>query len=317
MRHDVSSVPYFSDEVLAATAIDLPEIADRIEELIKARAEGTVWIAPKASVSLPDSRYAMSTLAVADHPPYLAVKSLLLNPANPDAGEPLMNSVITLQDSTTGRPVALLDGNWITAERTAALSLVAARRMAPPQSRAIAFIGCGLQAHSHLRAMARSFPLTHVQAMGRGAENIDRLRQRVVDMGLEFQLANTPEEAMRSADIIVSSVTRDPSVPPFIDAKHVPDGAFATLVDLGQPWVPDGLTRFGQLIVDDKEQEAVMKSPMVPLDMVSGDLSDLVLGRVLPERPGPTAFVFRGYALGDFALATLAYERAALHGAQS
>lgn len=308
---DRPAIPYFSDEELASQEIPTSQIADLIETLIRDRADGKIWSAPKASVSLPDQRYAMSTLAVADAPPYLAIKSLLLNPANPSAGEPLMNSVIMLQDSGTGRPVALLDGNWITAERTTALSLIAARRMANPSSRVIALIGCGVQARSHLRAMAATFPLREVRVLGRGQANIDRLRELTTELGMQFHAADTADEAMRGADLIISSITRANEAKPFIDARAVEPGTFASLVDLGQPWCPSSLKHFDEIIIDDKEQEASMKSPMVAANLVSGDLADLVLERVQSTAAkGTRAFVFRGFALGDFALAALAYERA-------
>ncbi len=99
-----------------------------------------MWNAPKSALVLPDSRFLMSTLAVADDPPFIAMKSLALNPRNPERGEPLMNSTVILLDSETGQPLALLDGNWVTEIRTAALSAVAAKRLARPESAVAAFV---------------------------------------------------------------------------------------------------------------------------------------------------------------------------------
>ena len=76
-------------------------------------------------------------LAVSDTPPYAAVKAVGLSPDNSKRGLPHIGSTVTLFDSTTGLPVALLDGNWITAVRTAAITLLAAQYLAPPTSRRI------------------------------------------------------------------------------------------------------------------------------------------------------------------------------------
>ena len=303
------SVPYYSGEVLENLKITPSQVVDLIEQLIRDRAASKVWSAPKAAISLPDGRYAMSTMAVADDPPYLVVKSLLLNPRNPSNGEPLMNSVVVLQDGESGKPVAILDGNWITAVRTAALSVVAARRMAKPDAQTIAFVGCGLQARSHLYAMAETFPLTEVRALGRGKANIDALFKLATELGLKWHLSSTPEDAMCGADLIVSSITREAGSAPFIDASNVKAGAFASLVDLARPWLPSTLEQFDSIIIDDKIQEAGMKDPMVSPELVSGDLADLILDRVplSIDDDRRTAFIFRGYALGDFALAALAY----------
>jgi len=304
------SVPYFSDAALSGLEITTLQVVELIEQLIRDRAESKVWSASKSAISLPDGRYAMSTMAVADKPPYLALKSLLLNPRNPCHGEPLMNSVIVLQSSETGRPVAILDGNWITAVRTTALSVLAARRMAKPDSRVISFIGCGLQAQTHLNAMAELFPLAEVRVLGRGQANIDTLCQLAKNLGCASHIATSPEDALKGADIVVSSITREPGSAPFINAEAIGNGTFATLVDLGRPWLPSSLKRFDNIIIDDKAQEATMKDRMVPPDLVAGDLTDLVLKRVVPgtSTTGRRAFVFRGYALGDFALAALAYQ---------
>jgi ornithine cyclodeaminase/alanine dehydrogenase-like protein (mu-crystallin family) len=308
----IQSIPYFSDDVLSKLEVLPSQIADLIEKLLRDRADSKVWSPPKAALALPDDRYIMSTLAVADDPPYLALKSLVLNPRNPSNGEPLINSVIVLQNSETGRPVALLDGNWVTAVRTAALSIVAARRMANPESRVIALIGCGLQARSHLQAMISTFPLAEVRVFGRGKPNIDALKELAADLGLGFHAAVTPEEAMRGADLIVSSLTRLPSSQPFIDAAAVESGAFASLVDLARPWLPSSLENFDKIIIDDTVQEATMKEQMVPRGLVSGDLTDLLLERMVFDRAatGSVAFIFRGLALGDFAAAALAYDLA-------
>ncbi|SEQ84140.1 ornithine cyclodeaminase/alanine dehydrogenase [Nitrosomonas sp. Nm51] len=71
----------------------------------------------------------------------------------------------------------MLDGGWVTAARTAGLSAVAAKRLAKIDSSVAAFIGCGVQARSHLKVFADLFPLTEIRAFGRGAENRDKLCQ--------------------------------------------------------------------------------------------------------------------------------------------
>ena len=303
------SVPYLSDATLAKLNITPAQVADLIEQLIRDRAHQKVWSAPKAAISLPDGRYAMSTMAIADDPPYLALKSLLLNPRNPSAGEPLMNALIILQDSETGRPAAILDGNWITTMRTAALSVVAARRMARPESRVIAFIGSGLQARAHLLALAEIFPLAEVRILGRGQANIDALHALAAERGMAVHLATDPKDVMAGADLIVSSITREHDRAPFINATHAAPGTFAALVDLAQPWQPNTLNTFDHIIIDDKDQEATMKTPMVAANLVAGDLADLVLDQVnaATTATNRTAFIFRGFALGDFALASLAH----------
>ena len=55
----------------------------------------------------------MAALAAADDPALLAVKMVVLNSRNSDRNLPQINGLVTLLNSDTGLPVAILDGNWI------------------------------------------------------------------------------------------------------------------------------------------------------------------------------------------------------------
>ena len=71
------------------------------------------------------------------------------------------------------------------------------------------------------------------------------------------------------------------------------------------------------IVVDDVAQEDASGAPMVEPDLIKGDLRMLVngktAGRSSPEET--TAFVFRGLAIGDLALAGLAWQKAHQAGA--
>lgn len=287
------------------------EITASIEHLLLARSRQQAWNAPKAVITPPDNRYMMATLAAADDPPFLAVKALVLNPDNPQQGLPSINSLVTLLDSRSGLPLAVIDGNWVTAIRTAGLSAVAAKRLARPDASVAAFIGCGVQAHSHLQAFAALFPLTGVRAYARGPSR-DSFCQSAENMGLPAIACQTAETAIRDADLIVTSVTLSPQLVPFLDAHWLKSGAFVTMTDLAAPWLKDSMSALDRIIVDDLEQEASMSKPLVDPALVRGDLTGLVTGAVLPRQTDAerTAFVFRGMALGDLAVAGLAYQRA-------
>lgn len=309
---DSTSLPYLSGKFLERCSITTEEIIDSIEQTILGQRRGTVWSAPKAVVTPGDDRYIMATLAVADDPPIVATKSLVLNPRNPQHGLAAINSVVTLIEGKTGLPLAVVDGNWVTAWRTAGLSAVAAKRLARPDAGVVAFIGCGVQAHSHLAVFRDIFPLRQIHAFGRGAANRDALCRAAETLGLAAVASRTAKEAIADADIIVTSVTIVPSPEPFLDARWLRPGSFATMTDMAAPWLAESMDVFQRIVIDDREQEAKMSKPMVAPALVAGDLSGLVFGD-LPGRKNAqerTAFVFRGLALGDLALAGLAYRRA-------
>jgi len=312
-----TTVPYLSRSVLERLAITTHEAVDSIEQLILGQRRGQVWCAPKVVVLPGDDRYIMATLAVADEPRVVATKSLVLNPRNRDRGISVINSLVTLLDSETGLPLAIVEGNWVTARRTAGLSAIAAKRLARPDSASIAFIGCGVEARSHLDAFCDLFPVREIRAFGRGTENRDALCRIAEARGLTAIASKTAQEAVEGADLIVTSVTLVPNLAPFLDARWLKPGAFLTSTDLALPWVAEGMGAFQRIVIDDLEQEAKMSKPMIPPALVVGDLSGLVSGEIAGRAGAEerTAFVFRGLAVGDLALAALAYRRAKTSGA--
>ncbi|MCY3770065.1 MAG: ornithine cyclodeaminase family protein [Gammaproteobacteria bacterium] len=307
-----AQVLYLSRESLESLDITTGEVIECMEHLIRGLQKSRVWHAPKSVIQPDDSRYMMSTLSAADDPPYLAVKSVVLNPRNTDRGLPQINGLIMVLDSDTGIPVAVVDGNWVTAVRTAGASAIAARRLARPDSRVMAFIGCGVQAHSHLKLFADVFPLQEVRAFGRGSTNRDALCRTAEEMGLVAVASDTAHSAVDNADIIVSSVTITAKIDPFIDPRWLKPGAFISSTDMAIPWMREGMPALDRIIIDDREQESAMPNPMVDTGLISGDITDLVNGQTAGRtRPGErTAFVFRGIALGDLALAGLAVDKA-------
>ncbi|MBZ9799350.1 ornithine cyclodeaminase family protein [Mesorhizobium sp. ES1-4] len=306
------TLPYLSSAYLDRLSISTADMVDEIERQIVGQRRGEVWCAPKAVVLPGDDRYIMATLGVASTPPVLATKSLVVNPRNAERGLATINSLITLLDAETGLPLALVDGNWVTEKRTAALSAVAARRMAASEASSIAFIGCGVQARGHLEAFADLFPLREIRAYGRGTANRDALCRLAQSRGLRAVPCDTARAAVEGADMVVTSVPLVPRPTPFLDANWLKPGSFTVMTDQALPWLPETMPRFDRIIVDDLEQERNMAKPMVDPAMVAGDLTGLVCGdfagRKSPEET--TAFVFRGLAVGDLAVAALAYGRA-------
>ena len=304
---------FLSDETLAGLGIATTDVIDCIETTIRAQAEGKVWAAPKASILPGDGRYMMATLAASDTPRIIAVKSVMVSPRNPARGLAGINGAIMLLDSETGLLLAVMDANWVTAVRTAGLSAVVAKRLANPQSTSVAFVGCGVQAHAHLDAFAELFPLSEVRASGRGRANVEKLCAAAREKGLKATASASPREALEGADLVVSSITLAYDVTPFLDARWLKPGAFAAITDLAIPWMPQGMVAFDSIIIDDREQEAAMEKPMVDPALVRGDMTELLTGSVSAGFSGEkrSAFAFRGLAIGDFALASLAYAKAA------
>lgn len=309
-------LPYLSEACLEGLAISTRDAVGAIERHIVDQKSGKVWCAPKSVVLPGDERYIMATLGVASEPRVLATKSLVVNPRNAARGLPTLNSLIALLDSETGLPLAVVDGNWVTAKRTAGLSAIAALRLARKDSASAAFIGCGVQARAHLAAFADLFPLREIRAFGRGAVNRDALCDIARARGLKAVASETAQAAVEGADLIVTSVTLVPEPERFLDARWLKPGSFTSMTDLALPWFPEGMSCFDRIVIDDLPQEKKMPKPMIDPALVAGDLTELVCGDIAGRRSDgeKTTFAFRGLAVGDLAISGLAYLKAEAAG---
>ena len=248
-------------------------------------------------------------LAVSDTPPYAAVKAVGLSPDNSKRGLPHIGSTVTLFDSTTGLPVALLDGNWITAVRTAAITLLAAQYLAPPTSRRIGLIGAGVQARSHLAAFREHFPIDEVRVFSRTEQSAKQLADQINLPAGKVCVESDPTELLKNSDIVISTVPASKGLVPFLDPNHLPVPSFAGMVDCGRSWLLNDLPTSDWVVIDDREQDRHSDAPLITPSRVNQDMRELVLGGYPSgEEAIRRLFIFRGMAIGDLAAAILAYE---------
>ncbi|MFQ5551556.1 MAG: ornithine cyclodeaminase, partial [Gemmatimonadales bacterium] len=83
----------------------------------------------------------------------LAVKVVSVFNRNPGVGIPRIQAAVIVLEPDTGRPLALIEGSTLTAIRTAAASGAATDLLADPGSEALAVLGAGVQARSHIESM--------------------------------------------------------------------------------------------------------------------------------------------------------------------
>ena len=316
---DSTTLLYLSRADVAATALDPCRVADRIEQALLARRDGRLWSVPKSAAVPGDGRQFQAMVAVADEPAVAAVKAIALAPDNANRGLPHVAALITLFDAVTATPIAVMDGAAVTAARTAAMTLVAGRRLARHDSEVMGLVGVGVQARSHLAAFAAEFPLKRVLVRGRSRGGVAAFLDYSRGLGLDAAEAASPEALLVEVDIVVSSVPASPDLEPMLDVEHLRAGAFAGMCDNGRSWHRSGLARFDHLYIDDAVQEHAAHlhgAGLVDEALVNGDLTTLVEGAT-PARLDArerTAFVFRGLALADLAAATLVLERATIDG---
>lgn len=314
-------IRYLSRADVEALALRGPQMADRIEETLRAAVGGLAHNFPKTTKAFPDGRLFQCIMAVGDGQPapmLAATKVVGLSPENAERGLPHIGGLIVLNDGVTGMPVAIMDAGWITEARTAALSLVVARRFAQPNARSIGFIGCGAQARAHLLTFKEAFPLASVTAYSRSRSSAAALVEMARAMGLDAYLADAPHQAVTGQDIVISSVPGSAELKPFLKPDWLSPGAFASLVDLGRSWCAKGFETVENRLVDDRLQAEATGGhrPLTPEGPYTGDLRVMVMDPTLRRRSKSerAVFTFQGLALADLAAAALVFEIASKAG---
>jgi len=123
-------------------------------------------------------------------------------PRNAERGLTNHQSSVLLFDPETGRPLAMVGGNLLTALRTAAAAAVSIDRLARRGARVLGIIGAGHQAAFQLRAAARVRDFDRVIGWNRTPERLAGLAAVAADLGLPFEAVGL--ERMIEADVIVT-----------------------------------------------------------------------------------------------------------------
>jgi ornithine cyclodeaminase/alanine dehydrogenase-like protein (mu-crystallin family) len=141
----------------------------------------------------------------------LVTKAVSLFPDNTD--RPTHQAVVLCFDAANGTPLALMDGTYITAARTAAGSALATRLLARTDARVVAVIGTGVEARAHARAHARLPGIEVVRVAGRSAAAADAVVADLADLGdlhgVRVEAAPGIDEAVGSADVVCATTHAD------------------------------------------------------------------------------------------------------------
>jgi ornithine cyclodeaminase len=117
---------------------------------------------------------------------------------------PSIHALVVLIDAETGRPLAAMDGTYLTALRTGASSGAATRALARPDSRVLAMFGAGAQTPCQVQAVCAAQPIERVLIVNRTRARAEALVGTLEGLGLgtEIAIADTPAAALAEADVI-------------------------------------------------------------------------------------------------------------------
>ena len=112
-------------------------------------------------------------------------------------------STVFLFDPDTGRPTAMVGGNYLTAARTAASSAVSIKHLARPDARVLGMVGAGHQSAFQMRAAARQRGFERVVGWNLHPEMLPRLAETAAELGLPFEAVDL-DRLGAEADVIIT-----------------------------------------------------------------------------------------------------------------
>jgi alanine dehydrogenase len=239
--------------------------------------------------------------------------------------DPAHQAAIVVFDAATGAPAALMDGDAITAARTAAGSRLATRLLARDDAQVLAVVGTGVQAEAHLAALARERTWAGVRVAGRRPESARALARRVAEArdgvdrhGAPVVASPSIEDAVRGADVVCVATS---ATEPVLRREWLAPGAHVNSVgyttrgrELDEATVRDAL------VVVESRAAALAPPPAGSTDLAGADvhaeLGELVAGtRAGRTAPGQlTLYKSVGVGLEDDAAAALALRGAEARG---
>jgi ornithine cyclodeaminase/alanine dehydrogenase-like protein (mu-crystallin family) len=249
------------------------------------------------------------------------LKAICIFPDNPAQGKDAHQGGVMLFSGTTGEPLALMNASAITAIRTAAVSGVATRLLARGDAGELAIIGSGVQARSHLEAVACVRPIKRARIASRRIENARKFVRGVqTNYSFPIESVDNVEDALRGADLIVTATNAHE---PVLKREWIAPGAHLNVIGASLPGARevDTATMAASSLFVDRRESTLNESGDFLLALGEGAIGPehirAELGEVLTgAKPGRTShaeitlFKALGLAVEDLAAAQYVYRQA-------
>jgi len=206
---------YLSQEDVLATNVSMERVLEIIESVLSLHDSNEVILPSKVILDMGEKERGRINAM----PAYLGGKFEICGmkwiagfPKNPAKyGIPRAHALTILNDAETGVPLAVMDGTYISAMRTGAVTGVGAKYLANPDSEVLGIIGCGVQAKTQIMGLMAAIPsikaLKGYDIQTPAAEKF--LAWASETFGLKCEVARSPRQAVEGSDIVVTVTVAD------------------------------------------------------------------------------------------------------------
>lgn len=302
--------------------LDVEELMPVLEQAHIQFSTGKAVMPVRQVVPLPQIKGRITTMpAYLSESNALGMKVVTYFTENPKRGLPSILATVSLHSPETGKLVALMDGSYITAIRTACISAVATRALANPETPVLGILGAGVQARAHIRALSRVRRISAIRIHSPSGKSAGKLKEELEpECGVEITPVDSAEKAVRGADLLVTATT---AKEPILRADWLKPGVHLNAVGSHRPDLReiDGPTLARSIVVVDS-RDAIMaecgdillalKEGAITQGHIRGEIGEVLAG----TKPGRadasevTLYKSVGIAVQDVATACLVYQKA-------
>jgi ornithine cyclodeaminase/alanine dehydrogenase-like protein (mu-crystallin family) len=233
--------------------LSMPEAIDLMRDAFRQISAGTVSVPVRTAIDIPGHNADALFMPVhSSENNMIALKMVSVFRNNPKIQLPLIHAMIVLMDGTTGQPLAVMDGEYITALRTGAGSGLATDLLARKDAHTMAMFGAGVQSHTQVAAVCQVRPIKEIVIFDKNANAAQDLAVHVNQVHGADVTVNPDDAYLAQCDIICTATT---SPTPVFSDKNISEGTHINAVGAYQPdkrEIPGDTLQTAKIIVDQR-----------------------------------------------------------------
>lgn len=306
--------------------VTMPEAIEAMRTAFRALAAKQAAMPQRLVVELAERGVAllMPSLLQTSEQKAFSLKVITVMPNNPSHKLPLMYATVLLLDAASGKTLAILEGGWLTAMRTGAVSGLATELLARKDADRLALFGAGVQAPTQVLAIHSVRPLREIRVSNRSDEHYQQLVTTLQELlGTAcpvIERAGSSREALAGATLVACATS---ATAPLFQRSELEPGTHINAVGAFTPDMcevdPETVAQ-ARIVVDQREAALVEAGDLIqPLQAqrVGGpetwiELGELVNGSQQGRGHEDEITLFKSVGLGvqDLAMALQIYQRA-------
>lgn len=309
-------------EAQVRSLIDIEELIAALEEAHIQYSTGKAVMPVRLVVPLPQIQGRITSMpGYLTEDQALGMKVVTYFQNNPEQNLPAILAMVMLFSASTGKMIAVMDGSYITAIRTACASAMATKALANPETRVLGILGAGVQARAHIQALRRVRKLNKIKLYSPSGTSATSVKKELEEVaGVPIEVAKSAEETVRNSDLVVAATTAQQ---PILKFEWLNPGAHVNAVGSHRPDSReiDGATVARSKVVVDS-RDAIMaecgdillaiKEKSIEENHIHAEIGEVLAG-AKPGRSSAsevTLYKSVGIAIQDVATAQLVYHKA-------